>query len=376
MPADVDHSVAILEKAFAGPWDSQLPLHAKVHRGLRFAIENFFENGERFFTEKELIEHLKVSQVTVRRAVYDLVRDGLLERRVAKGSFVRKRPVPVRDAASSEIAVHLVDWDSSFLSQVLRQTLGACASRQLQAKVFYSKQSGVVTGSEGEAWNQTDISAAILISNPPDMAGELCRLYQSAGKPVVAVDSRAPGNYAHFVGTDNLATTRLGLDHLGALHHERICLLLNEPEAHENVMQRAHFFQAECRARGLNECHVHHCGTKFWENAYEKAYQAMPTVMARQPRPTAIFAFDDFGAWAVLKWCADNGVKVPDHLSVLGFANDKPSAFTHPALTTIAHPIMEIARTAVGLLAGPPSPPKSRLLVPELVVRESTAMAS
>jgi DNA-binding LacI/PurR family transcriptional regulator len=368
-------SLALLEKAFAGPWDSQLPLHAKVHRGLRYAIENFFEDGQRFFTEKELIEHLKVSQMTVRRAVYDLVRDGLLERRVAKGSFVRKRPIENQKEATSEIAIHLVDWDSSFLSQLLRQTLGACASRQLEAKVFYSNQSGAVTGSGGEAWNQSDISAAILISNPPDMARELCRLYQSGGKPVVAVDSRAPGDYAHFVGTDNLATTRLGLDHLTALHHKNICLLLNEPEEHENVMQRAKYFLEECHSRGLSGCHVHHCGTKFWENPYEKAYQAMSGVMALKPRPTAIFAFDDVGAWAVLKWCSDNGISVPKDLSVLGFANDKPSAFTHPALTTIAHPIVEIARTSVSLLAGPATTARSRLLIPELVVRESTTLA-
>ena len=108
-------SIALLDKAFALPWDSQLPLHAKVRRGLSHAIEHFFEDGQRFFTEKELIAYLKVSQVTVRRAVYDLVRDGLLQRRVAKGSFVQKRSKVVTNK-SLKIAVHLVDWDSSFLS--------------------------------------------------------------------------------------------------------------------------------------------------------------------------------------------------------------------------------------------------------------------
>ena len=112
--------------------------------------------------------------------------------------------------------------------------------------------------------------------------------------------------------------------------------MLNEPEANNNVMLRAKYFEEECKARGLTGWHTVHCGTKFWEESYTKAYQTMARVIALQP--TAIFAFDDAGAWGALKWCSDQGIRVPQDLSVLGFANDKPSAFTYPALTTIAHP--------------------------------------
>lgn len=364
-------SLALLKKAFSRPWDTQLPLHARVHRGLRYAIENFFEDGQRFFTEKELIEHLKVSQVTVRRAVYDLVQDGLLERRVAKGSFVRKKTRET-GAKNSEIAVHLMDGDSSFLSQVLREIVGACASRQLQARIFYSRQSGAVITREGEAWNQAGIAAAILVSIPHEQAAELSRKYQSAGKPVVAVDSRVPGNDAHYVGTNNQAVIRMGLDLLTSLGHQRICLLLNESETTENAVLRTAFFESECNTRGLDSCHVHHCGAKFWENSYDKALQAMPAVMALDPGPTAIFVCDDPGAWAVLKWCSQNKIRVPEDLSVLGFGNDKPSAFTHPSLSTIAHPTTDIAQTAVSLLAPNSGAHQTRLLPPELMIREST----
>jgi DNA-binding LacI/PurR family transcriptional regulator len=363
---------ALLEKAFARHWDAQLPLHTKVYRGLRYAIENFFEDGQRFFTEHELIAYLKVSQVTVRRAIYDLVGDGLLERRVAKGSFVRKR-AQADPNKTFEIGIHLVDWDSSFLSQILREILGVCHARQLEAKVFYSRQSGDILSQEGEAWNQSNISAAILVSTPPDLAEVLCRHYELARKPIVALDAKVPSEKVHFVGTDNLATTKLGLDHLTSLGHEKICLLLNEPEANENVMLRAKYFEEECRARGLTGWNIIHCGTQFWEDSYTKAYEAMPKVMDLKPTPTAIFAFDDPGAWAVLKWCANHGINIPGDLSLLGFANDKPSAFTHPALTTIAHPIHELAATAVDLVTSGPSLRKIQLFAPTLIIRESTA---
>jgi LacI family transcriptional regulator len=363
-------STAILEKAFSRPWDGQLPLHAKVYRGLRYAIEKYFEDGQRFFTEKELIEYLKVSQVTVRRAVYDLVGDGMLERRVAKGSFVRK-PKP-EEGKTHGIAIHLVDWDSSFLSHLMREVLSACRTRGLGAKVFYSGKTGDILSQEGELWSQSDISAAILIATPPDLASEICQRYEALNKTVVAVDTRAPSDKAHFVGTDNLATTKIGLDHLAALGHQRICLLVNEPEASENVIQRTKSFEDECRARGIDG-QVVHCGTQFWEDSYTKAYSAMPQVLAL--KPTAIFAFDDPGAWAGLKWCTTHNVNVPRDLSILGFANDKPSAFTHPALSTIAHPIQELAAKAVEFATGQFATQQVQLYTPSLVVRESTGPA-
>lgn len=373
MSDDTSPPLALLEKAFARHSDAQLPLHAKIYRGLRYAIENFFEDGQKFFTEKELIENLKVSQVTVRRAVYDLVRDGFLERRVAKGSYVRKKPKVNRDGQQSfEIAVHLTDWDSSFLSQLLRRILGACNSRHFDAKVFYSRQSGEILSKEGETFDQSEVSGAILISPPPDLAAGLCSLYEGRNIPVVSVDNNVPSERAHFVGTDNQAVVKLGLDHLCSFGHERICLLLNEPETHENVMLRARYFEEECKRRRLTGWSIAHCGTKFWEDSYDKAFKKMPEVMAPKSRPTAIFAFDDPGAWAALKWCAQNGVRVPEDVSVLGFANDKPSAFTHPALTTIAHPISEIASAAMDLLTFTTKNRQVRLLQPGLVAREST----
>jgi DNA-binding LacI/PurR family transcriptional regulator len=101
----------------------------------------------------------------------------------------------------------------------------------------------------------------------------------------------------------------------------------------------------------------------------------MPEIMAMKPRPTAIFAMSDPGAWVAIKWCAENDIKVPDQISVLGFSNDRPSQFTYPALTTIAHPVAKIAQCAIQLLSKPGPQRVTRMLTPELVLRESTGPA-
>ena len=84
----------------------------------------------------------------------------------------------------------------------------------------------------------------------------------------------------------------------------------------------------------------------------------------------------DPGAWAVIKWCAENNIDVPTQLSVLGFSDDRPSAFTYPALTTIAHPVPEIARTAMEMLTTSDQQRGTKMLTPHLVIRESTGPAA
>lgn len=69
---------------------------------------------------------------------------------------------------------------------------------------------------------------------------------------------------------------------------------------------------------------------------------------------------------------------VPRDVSVVGFDDIPLASYCTPALTTLAQPIVEIARAAIdGLLAeleSDPAPPAghSRVFRPRLVARDST----
>ena len=69
--------------------DSIIPLYAQVEEQLRRDIENgvYSKNG-RIPTEAELAKQYNVSRITVRRAVEDLVGQGLVEKKQGKGTFV------------------------------------------------------------------------------------------------------------------------------------------------------------------------------------------------------------------------------------------------------------------------------------------------
>ena len=350
-----------------------LPLHAQLRRGLQAIIEKRCDDGQKFYTEPQLIQHLKVSQSTVRRALLDLAREGLLHRQVAKGSFVRRRT----HAAAQDFTVNvfLPEWSSGFLVAMLKAFSAECKRKNWRIRSLHTHQGDDSAESHRMVEGKPDQEGIVLLANESGLTLGQTEFFQRNSYRVVNIDCLIPGYPAAFVGTDNHAVVRLGLDHLAGLGHERIAFFINEPAEHGNVIERTQFFEQETARRGLTRAHVFPCRTPFHEDSYEAAYRKMSELMHGSHRPSAIFAMSDPGAWAALKWLAEKRIRVPEEVSVLGFSDDRPSRFTYPGLTTIAHPTGEIATTALRLFTEPTGAEARYFLPPRLVLRDSTAEA-
>ena len=71
---------------------SSLPLYQQLQRALRRAIETrALAPDDALPPERELADELKISRITVRKAVDGLVGEGLLVRRQGAGTFVCAR---------------------------------------------------------------------------------------------------------------------------------------------------------------------------------------------------------------------------------------------------------------------------------------------
>ncbi|MEN6417412.1 MAG: LacI family DNA-binding transcriptional regulator [Clostridiaceae bacterium] len=99
--------------------------------------------------------------------------------------------------------------------------------------------------------------------------------------------------------------------------------------------------------------------------------------LAGQCDATAILCINDMVAFGVLQTLLQNGVRVPDDISVMGF-DDVPFAGVYsPALTTIRYPSEQTGRFAAMMLLDSISSNKGldtieMQLNPQLVVRQST----
>ena len=78
--------------------NNAVPLYEQLRVALRERLDSgVLDPGERLPSETELCQKYGVSRITVRRAVDELVEEGILERRQGKGTFVApKRRISIQ----------------------------------------------------------------------------------------------------------------------------------------------------------------------------------------------------------------------------------------------------------------------------------------
>jgi LacI family transcriptional regulator len=100
-------------------------------------------------------------------------------------------------------------------------------------------------------------------------------------------------------------------------------------------------------------------------------------VIATTPRPTALFATNNFIANGALKALRENALDVPGDMAVVSFDELPAAMVSYPFLTTINQPAynlgQEAARLLIAQLSGEaPSQCQEIILPTELIVRSSS----
>jgi DNA-binding LacI/PurR family transcriptional regulator len=91
---------------------------------------------------------------------------------------------------------------------------------------------------------------------------------------------------------------------------------------------------------------------------------------------TALVSFNDIAAIGAIRAFMNQGLRVPEDISVVGFDDIQGAAFHNPSLTTIRQPLHEMGAVAARILLqrirGQATFPDVVPIHPELVIREST----
>lgn len=190
---------------------------------------------------------------------------------------------------------------------------------------------------------------------------------------MVLINRIVPG-YAHrCVGLDNvsgaLMATRMLLNH----GHQRIGYLSSNHGIEDDDMRR------EGWSKALQEQGI--IAPDSWIGSGSPDMQggeaAMVELLGRNLGLTAVFAYNDSMAAGALTTLKDNGIVVPQHLSLIGFDDIPISRYTDPQLTTVRYPVMSMAKLATELAllgaAGKLDRESTHCFMPTLVRRHSVA---
>lgn len=194
--------------------------------------------------------------------------------------------------------------------------------------------------------------------------------------PVVVVDPLDLTNpEVPSVGSTNWAGAFAAAEHLLGLGHRRIGAIGGRQDSIA-ANARISGYRAALSAAGIaaGEEQVEFAGFDF-----DSGQDVARRWLDGPERPTAIVAASDTQALGVLSAAAQQGLRVPEDLSVVGYDDTHVARWSIPALTTVRQPLHEMGRVALrmvlDLAQGIPINARHIELATELIVRNSTTAA-
>lgn len=190
--------------------------------------------------------------------------------------------------------------------------------------------------------------------------------------PVVLLNPRQAVQGCHSVGIANYDGARRVVDYLLELGHREIAYI-GGPEGNVDAEERLRGFRESMQRAGLDPARALVLPGDFREMA---GVQASARILARVPRPTAVFAANDSMAIGLLTALHRAGCRVPEDIAVVGFDNVAMAGYLNPALTTIHVDACGLGREAVRMMlnvieTGDQTTPIQKVIPATLKIRES-----
>ncbi len=194
--------------------------------------------------------------------------------------------------------------------------------------------------------------------------------------PFILIDRRLAGFEANFIGVDDAQVGYLATRHLIDRGYRRIAHIRG-PELSTGIARFDGYCRAleESRRKVAPEYVV--AETAIDDSGVRSGFDAMQQLLSREPRPDAVFCFNDPVAIGAMKAILEAGLSIPGDVALIGAGNIPHSDLLRVGLSTVDQATADIGRRAAKLAlklieSKGTLKPKTVLLDPSLVVRQST----
>ncbi len=216
-----------------------------------------------------------------------------------------------------------------------------------------------------------------LIVMAPDIDARSAIRATAAALPLVLIAPESGFEGHDTIAIANQKGAHSVVRHLTRLGHQRIATIAG-PTRNADARQRLAGYRAALREAGADHASALELPGDFTERS---GYEAVARLLKVHPRPTAVFAANDYMAIGVMGALSDAGVRVPEDIAVVGFDDIPMARYLNPALTTVHVDAYRLGERAVErLLERPPTragqPAHHDVLPTTLVVRSSCGSAS
>ena len=340
----------------------------------------YSENGK-LPSEAKLSESFGVSRMTLRGALEQLRRQGLVEKRNGIGSFLTKRAF----RRSGLIGLVIPDYERFEFFAGIKNEVDLHATRlgyvvELAFTTERSRKS-IVADIRRKVRHLAEHRAEGIIFRPfvaeefSTANVEIVSTLRSADIPVVLIDSdiaRPPERSdCDLVAINNIGAGRQIARHLHERGYRRVAFLMENrnPFVNANWSNRLFGLAGEFALLGCEE------SVRQLDFSATDA-RALDTLLKSRRRPDAIVCGNDEQADLLMESLARIGKRIPKDVAVVGFDDIALASSTNPPLTTISQPVKKLAATAFKTLLAriryPNNDPREIFHDAPLVTRQST----
>lgn len=335
--------------------------------------------GERLYSENELSKMFGVSRQTARHAITALTEQGLVSSRRGSGTYICGCPKPTAKIMhkTMRVAVLTTYVDEYIFPKMLKEM------EEVLSRSGYSIQIAATNNAvEKErfllerfwAGQQIDgIIAETTKSGVPNPNVPLYRKLIQGGIPVVFVNSYYPDLAAPHVSVKDEAAGELVTKHLIECGHQRIAGIFKCDDGQGHRRYAGY-------VKALMDADIKVKGERIvWIDTEEQRHmkEEHGRILKRIKGCSGCVCYNDQVANHLVGICKEQGIVIPDELSVISIDNSDLAVYCEIPFTSAINPVNELAKAAASklmeLMQGKATV-KDYELEPELVIRNSVKL--
>ena len=270
----------------------------------------------------------------------------------------------LRGGSTTTIGVMVPRINRHFFANAISGIERVARARGYQVIITQSHESVVVERENLVALTSARVdgiiaSVTIETQDTPHFDGLIKRAF-----PLVFFDRVGRGLASHRVLLDDRQSARRAVAHLIEEGATRIAHM-SGPQ-HSNVYRdRYEGYHAALIEANLpfEEAYVvENCLTE------DRGYEEIVKLLALPQPPDAIFAASDFPTIGIYRFCRENGIRIPEDLAIVSFANEPFTQIVEPAISTVEQFSEQMGAAAAELLFRQIDSKEAVLPVQEIII--------
>lgn len=370
------------------------PLYKQIMEYVRDNIrQSVWQSDEKIPSENELADKFKVSRITIKNALQELIEEGLIYRIQGKGTFVSTNklgepPVyrPAQQDSYNTIAYLMPRLDNRFTANLLHGI-----ENQLAEEGFHLLFRTTGDSQENERlilrhMVQSGVKGIIIYPAQGQSYNEDILKLTLNEFPVVVVDRYLRGVETNYVCSDNVKGAFDAVSHCIQQGHRHIGFISTHTEGTSSIEDRLTGYEKALSEHGilidrhlrLTELDSKQVNEILREGASHAASkERIKTYLETNPGLTAVIAVNSAVGLTLMEAAKELSIQVPEQLSVVFLDDFELSAFSAIPPTYVNQEEYTVGREAVKLLVSVMENPRQKrrkIVVPtRLIVRASSA---